>query len=58
MHSSRRKSLWVLLLARWKVSTARPLDTVVAAHDGAFFDPLILHRDISGGNVIITVKAF
>ena len=27
-----------------------------AAHDGAFFDALILHRDISEGNIIITVE--
>ncbi len=29
---------------------------VVAAHDGAFFDALILHRDISAGNIIITAE--
>jgi RIO-like serine/threonine protein kinase len=29
---------------------------VVAAHDGAFFDACILHRDISAGNIIITTE--
>ena len=29
---------------------------VVAAHDGAYFDARILHRDISEGNIIITTE--
>jgi hypothetical protein len=50
----------MFLRMRWKVNRhplvvfSSILICVAAAHDGAFFDARILHRDISVGNIIIT----